>query len=568
MDTASQAPQPVPQQPQPSNPPLNSSNLTQPPQKKSFLKINLKLLAVLFVGLFIIVGLVGGSLALAYEKISINNPQIEEAVSNFVLGLPFTPKTPKYIIRQAVIAHKRVAKHGFDISAVSKSSSYSSIFGFNELDLEAKGTVDYSDPKNIKVGLNASLSKDLNLDLLVKDKITYIKINKYPPIITSFLRIDQEKIKPVLQNWIAFDNTPLETNARKYIDETSSSKTNLTEDFLTKIFNVLLDERLIEQIKINEEKLDDKAMYKFSLKPDQQLTSYLINKLNDENYNGAKRLTVDGSQPSDTIKDLILDVWLDKNESYISQVATSFKLKPNYTPTQIPTSVLGITSLMDIDSRSQPGIGTQDIYSVGTAESEVASVIKFFDFGKEVEIKTPKKSMKFEEFYSEVIKSSGMYTDNPYQASASAYLSDPEELTKRGRDAQRLVDLANLQQAINVVAQESETGNVLCEGSLSKVIPCRGDSIKDSSDANGAGWVKVNLNLQKAVSVPQIPFDPVNSEPYHYTYCAYKDTWEMNAVLESQQQSPKMQTDGGDDLSKYEVGSNLNLINKIPQCKF
>jgi len=156
-------------------------------------------------------------------------------------------------------------------------------------------------------------------------------------------------------------------------------------------------------------------------------------------------------------------------------------------------------------------------------------------------------------------------------AAVVVLIINPLELTKRGRDAARLTDLANLQSAINIAVQEatgSSTQAVLCkDGSY----PCTGLSnaaIGTPRVSNGAGWVKVDLSSSKSVSVPTLPADPLNSTAYHYTYCANSDAWEINAVLESDQQKGKMATDGGPDVAdngtdangRYEVGSNLALI--------
>lgn len=141
---------------------------------------------------------------------------------------------------------------------------------------------------------------------------------------------------------------------------------------------------------------------------------------------------------------------------------------------------------------------------------------------------------------------------------------NPLELTRRSRDAARLTDFANLQQAINVAAQESTQsgGQVLCNGAA---YPCGGSASEGSSNtgtraSSGAGWVKVNLGAQQSVSVPTLPIDPLNDGTYHYTYCANNDQWELSAKLESQQQVGKMSADGGNDPVLYEVGSNLTLI--------
>ena len=153
-------------------------------------------------------------------------------------------------------------------------------------------------------------------------------------------------------------------------------------------------------------------------------------------------------------------------------------------------------------------------------------------------------------------------------AAVVVLIINPLELTRRGRDAARLTDLANLQQAINVAVQEatgSGTEEILCVNGLTNGA-CSGlSSDTGSRAADGTGWVKVNLSTQNSVSVPTLPADPTNSSVYHYTYCSDGSAWEINAVLESEQQINKMANDGGnenttDTTGRYEVGSDLTLI--------
>lgn len=149
-------------------------------------------------------------------------------------------------------------------------------------------------------------------------------------------------------------------------------------------------------------------------------------------------------------------------------------------------------------------------------------------------------------------------------AAVVVLIINPLELTRRGRDAARLSDLANLQQAINVAVQEAtgSASTILCEGGGA---PCNGSSNVGTRASDGTGWVKVNMSTQKSVSVPTLPVDQLNTTVNHYTYCSDGDGWEINTVLESEQQKGKMANDGGDEnatdtTGRYEVGSNLKLI--------
>ncbi len=144
-------------------------------------------------------------------------------------------------------------------------------------------------------------------------------------------------------------------------------------------------------------------------------------------------------------------------------------------------------------------------------------------------------------------------------AAVVVLIINPLELTRRGRDAARLADLANLQNAINVAVQEA-TGSasaILCEGGT---VPCNGSSNVGTRTTDGSGWVKVNLSSSKSVSVPTLPVDQLNTAANHYTYCSDGNGWEIDAALESQQQSGKAGGDGGNDPAVYEVGSSLSLI--------
>lgn len=144
-------------------------------------------------------------------------------------------------------------------------------------------------------------------------------------------------------------------------------------------------------------------------------------------------------------------------------------------------------------------------------------------------------------------------------AAVVVLIINPLEITRRGRDAARLSDLANLQGAINVAVQEatSSSAAILCEGTT---VPCNGSSNTGTRASDGTGWVKVNLSIQNSVSVPTLPVDPTNNTATHYTYCSDGNGWEINTTLESQKESGKAGGDGGNDSARYEVGSNLALI--------
>lgn len=148
----------------------------------------------------------------------------------------------------------------------------------------------------------------------------------------------------------------------------------------------------------------------------------------------------------------------------------------------------------------------------------------------------------------------------PILAAVVVVAINPLELTRRARDAARLSDLANVQQAINVAVENSSDPNVLCYKTQA---PCEGRS--NSADPNvknidGTGWVKVDLSKTKILSTGMLPIDSVNSTELYYRYCSDGKNWEIEVPMESQQDKTKYASqDKGNNPNLYEVGSDLTV---------
>lgn len=151
---------------------------------------------------------------------------------------------------------------------------------------------------------------------------------------------------------------------------------------------------------------------------------------------------------------------------------------------------------------------------------------------------------------------------------ATTTLTNDNESAKSQRDSTRLADLGSIQSAIGIAVQDAPTSGpvLLCNATAA---PCLGRSIDAQSDkTDGNGWAKIDISHNPNLHIKQLPLDPLNNGIYHYTYCSDGNNYEIDVVLESNQQASKMQNDGGDDPAKYEAGTSLTLIGTNGKCTY
>jgi len=185
---------------------------------------------------------------------------------------------------------------------------------------------------------------------------------------------------------------------------------------------------------------------------------------------------------------------------------------------------------------------------------------------------------------------------------------NPVEMLKKSRDVQRMSDMATTQSAIVLYLQDKTTNTMGASGAgpASIATPCWNSgsataasstqwlSIYDgggtftygyasSSQANytknnGTGWVPVNFASVAASSSPPIaklPIDPINTRAssLYYRYACVNNsttggnnTFELDATFESDAygitstDDNKSAKDGGNNATRYEVGTSLNIL--------
>ncbi|KKU30609.1 MAG: Type 4 fimbrial pilin signal peptide protein [candidate division WWE3 bacterium GW2011_GWA1_46_21] len=134
---------------------------------------------------------------------------------------------------------------------------------------------------------------------------------------------------------------------------------------------------------------------------------------------------------------------------------------------------------------------------------------------------------------------------------------NPVLLLAKSRDASRLEDMDALNKAISLALADDEV-TLTITGTCSSCTSGSGTQAVD-----GTGWVKFTVPTGKtglAKFIPALPLDPLNTGSNVYTYGATTTNYEVNAVLESADNTAKMSTDGGNASGVYEVGTSLTVL--------
>lgn len=133
---------------------------------------------------------------------------------------------------------------------------------------------------------------------------------------------------------------------------------------------------------------------------------------------------------------------------------------------------------------------------------------------------------------------------------------NPGEMMKKGRDSTRLSDMDSLRKAIDLA---------IADGGTLTTTTSAGDSTTGTRAVNGTGWVSVDVSQYLST----LPIDPRNGVSFtdavgntvtgKYLYFSDGSAYELNCYLESTSNASKYTTDGGDDATIYEVGTDPGL---------
>lgn len=517
-------PTPVPSPTPPAKPPTAVPG-PQGPSKK-WIKIVAIILAVVLV---IVISSLGAALAIAYEAISINNPRIEKPITQFVLSLPFTPKTPEFLVDSVIISTNNIKKSSFNFSLNVKSKNLNEFLGSDNFTGSIIGKADSTDINNPQGEFQLLISPHLDLSIKQKDKMVYLKANKIPDYVVEMYQLDKSKMDELLKDWVGIDISEMMRKTREQLVKYFSQKQ--VQKFITH----------------EATQVDNFPTYKLRFSPDDKTLDNFIYTLIGIEEEKTYVPKAGDLVPSEVMKNFVLDIWIDEKDYYMRKINITFDVEP-------PKDLVPPSQVLGVSIRNEKVLGETFPSKLDNFKINISTNI--YDINKDFNVEAPKEWLTPEEFTKKIEGVSGFFEQN-------------KALMSQSHDAVRISDLANLTQVLNILGIEAgeNKAQALCNNQ-NILRPCFGSSFVDTQSADGSGWIKANLVNQKAVSIPILPKDPVNDPTFHYVYCSYKGDWELNAVLTSEEYKPRMISDRGDDPNKYEMGTNLNLVNKVPGCSY
>ncbi|MEK7195865.1 MAG: type II secretion system protein [Patescibacteria group bacterium] len=156
-------------------------------------------------------------------------------------------------------------------------------------------------------------------------------------------------------------------------------------------------------------------------------------------------------------------------------------------------------------------------------------------------------------------------------STATVLILNPAQILQESRDSTRLSDLNTINGAIALYLNNTATptfgGTWRCTMAV-VAAPCDTSTSNVIRAVDGTGWVDINFGATSGINV--LPFDPIGTQTAALHYTARTNntlkTWELTAQMESAKYSngggasDKESTDGGNNATCYEIGTDLTLV--------
>lgn len=363
------------------------------------------LLSIIAIFLFLFAGTSSALAAIAYGTLSVNNPQVEQVIRHIVMSIPYTPKTAQYVIESAVLAQNNVKKEGFDLSLSAKSNELASTLGMNEFDMDVQGHIDTTNAKYSKLQLTATVPNFLTMEMRDTGQTMYLKLNKVPDLLLTSLQLDPTKLQPVLSKWVKIDESGFTSPSSQLLNTNGSSSNG------NKLIN-FYNQKVIPAMQLSTDTVNGVEMYRLHLVPSKDMIDQFfrltdsLSQAQTPSVNTAS-LTVTQTNPSDYIKNVEIDIWVNKQSFVIERSSAQMSFQSTAIPS-LPTQVLGASTIL---SRTNLfGTLSSTAQTVTSSEVNIAAVANFSDYNKDFVVDVPTDYLNSTEYLQQLESSSSLIT--------------------------------------------------------------------------------------------------------------------------------------------------------------
>ena len=138
---------------------------------------------------------------------------------------------------------------------------------------------------------------------------------------------------------------------------------------------------------------------------------------------------------------------------------------------------------------------------------------------------------------------------------------NPARILEKSRDSQRFSDMTSLATSVNLYLADSHDFSGMA-GPYSTFPIVGSENAMKKND--GTGWITgLNFTLvSSGAPIAALPLDPTNNATYNCRFgvSVASKTYEIDCVFESVDNTPKHAADGGNNNSRYEVGTDLTIL--------
>ncbi len=421
---------------------------------------------------------------IAYGSLKVGSPKFRSAVEQFIVSLPFMPKTPAFVLNQSLKAQPK--KFVLDLSMAASNKSFAPYFSNGQIDLAVTGPVDLTDLKKPELSLNLKLTKQLNADVTVKKQIVYFRLNEFPPVFAialSSFGFPSEMQKKFVKQWFYYDAETLDTEASKNLADQKKDQKSLDQEITDKLTNVMITYKDKIKTTMASDSVDKIATHKITLILNKEVIDALEKAgytQSDTDYKEFKPTT------SQSIQQITMTYWIDKKEYYVRKLSASFTIK------QPKSGNAKFTSIKSTNRFAQ-GMDMLPYMPQPDQEIPVSFVMKFGKINEPQKITAPAGAMRFEDFIQKLVESQS-------SSSGSGIFAQQFEQSNNSR---RRADISRLLNAIDLYMVDHKGEPPTGLSSTSKSISKDGANLCQALVPQYIGSLPVDPNINTGRPIAQ-----------------------------------------------------------------